>query len=165
MTTLTTILAAIPLWVWPLFLGLAALGGRAARDRSAPVLLVYALPLLGLLGLNRAQGLGEGAVALFVLAWAAGAALGWAAQPRWTLSRSARRVELSGEWWTMAAVMTLFWGNFALGLAEGLAPGATTGGWVPVAFALVAGAVSGTLAGRALRVALWPRAPQAAAQM
>lgn len=158
------ILTAIPLWVLPLFLGLLVLGARATRDREVSVLLVYALPLLGLLTVNRAQGLGEGAVLALLLGWVPGAALGWALQPRWTLARSANRVRLRGEWATMATIMALFWGNFALGMAAGAAPEVTGGMGIALAFGGLGGALSGTLAGRAIRVALWPRADQTAAQ-
>jgi len=155
--TVLTILTQIPLWVFPVFLGLLWLGARASRPRRAPVLLIYALPLLGLLTLSRALGMGELAAGALALGWLAGAAAGWAMQPRWTVARDARRVDLRGEWVTMATIMALFWGNFALGLAEGIAPVSTAAPGLAVAFGLIAGAVSGTLAGRALRVALWPQ--------
>lgn len=156
-----SILTQIPLWVFPVFLGLLVIGARASHERSAPVLLIHALPLIGLLTLHRAQEMGEAAVAALALGWLAGAALGWALQPRWTIARDARRVRLRGEWVTLASVMILFFSSFALGMAEGIAPGSTASNGLALAFGLGAGAVSGSLAGRALRVAFWPMEPSA----
>lgn len=158
---LVAILSSIPIWVFPLFLGLALLGARAMREREVPVLLIYAMPLLGLLSLHRARELAEADLALTLLAvsWVIGVAAGFALQSRWTLGRTAKRVRLAGEWVTMLCLMGLFLANFAVGMVEGMAPGLADGAGFAAGFALVAGGLSGILAGRGLRVGLTPLQP------
>lgn len=152
---MTTILSAIPLWVLPLALGLLWLGLRATRDRQVSPLLVYATPMLGLLSLARASGLAQADLALAALGVAllAGAALGHALQPRWTLGNGGGRVHLRGEWLTLATLLGLFTLNFAAGMVQGMAPGLAAGAGFALGFGLVAGGLSGLLVGRALRVA------------
>ncbi|MCT4553128.1 MAG: hypothetical protein N4A53_00405 [Pelagimonas sp.] len=156
MPALSHILSAIPLWVVPLLFGLIFLGRRAQFERSSPVFLIYALPLLGLLSLNRAISLGDLASAALLAGWAAGVALGLRLQPRWSLSRSQRRVQLRGEHLTMVTVLGLFALNFAAGMAQGMAPNLATGTMFGGLFGAVAGGLSGSLAGRAIHIARMP---------
>ncbi|WGW03879.1 hypothetical protein [Tropicibacter oceani] len=149
---MSSILSTIPLWVFPLLLGLIVLGLRALGDRSSPVLVIYALPLLGLLSLNTASRLGWAAVLALALAWVVGAGLGHAAQPKWTVSRSARRVVLRGEAVTMVTILTLFVVNFAVGMTQGIAPDLAGGILFAAGYGSIAGLLSGSLAGRALSV-------------
>jgi len=148
------ILSAIPLWVFPLLLGLVLLGARARREREVPILLIYSLPLLGLLPLSRALGLALPEMAL------SGLALGWLAghhlQHNWILWRGPRRVRVRGEWLTMVTLLGIFALNLALGMAEGIAPALTMTRGACLGFGLLAGILSGSLAGRAIRVALTP---------
>ncbi|MCA2014232.1 hypothetical protein LCM17_22265 [Cereibacter sphaeroides] len=151
---LLPILSQIPLWVFPLFLGLLWLGLRATRTRRVPVLVLYLMPLMGLLTLNRAVHLPESTAALMALALGAlvGGAIGFTLQGRWILSREARHVVLRGEWLTLAVVMGLFWENFAAGMVAGMAPGVVSGLGFALVFGLGAGVLSGVLMGRAVRV-------------
>jgi hypothetical protein len=155
---LTAIFSAIPLWIFPLLFGLIMLGLRASRDRSVTPVLVYAMPLLGLLSLNRALSLGasEAAIAALLLAYGAGAVWGYRAQAAWTVGRDARRVQLRGEWVTMGTILGLFVLNFATGMVQGMAPALADGTGFAFSFGVIAGALSGSLAGRAVRVAMWP---------
>jgi hypothetical protein len=155
---LTAIFSAIPLWILPLLFGLILLGLRASRDRNVTPVLVYAMPLLGLLSLNRALSLGasEAALAALLLTYAAGAVWGHRAQAAWTIGRDARRVQLRGEWMTMGTILGLFVLNFAAGMVQGMAPAMADSTGFAISFGAVAGALSGSLAGRAVRVALWP---------
>ena len=155
---LAPIFSAIPLWVFPLLFGLVWLGSRATRDRWVQPWLVYALPLLGVLSLSRAQGLAAAEIALAALlaAYAAGAALGYLVQPRWILARRPAQVHLRGEWVTMVTILGLFTLNFATGMAQGIAPALAQGGGFAAIFGVLAGLLSGSLLGRALRVARWP---------
>lgn len=155
---IVSILSSIPLWVFPLFLGLCFLGARAMRKREVPVLLIYALPLLGLLSLDRARGLEHAELSLAVLAvaWAAGGAAGHHLQARWTLGRSIKHVRLAGEWGTMLCLMGLFCANFATGMVQGMSPDLANGQVFAVLYGTWTGSLSGMLAGRALHVALTP---------
>lgn len=154
----TAILSAIPVWVFPLLFGLVWLGHRASRERRVSPWLVYALPMLGLLTLSRAQGLAmaEQALTALVLTYAAGAIWGYRMQPRWTIRRDTRHVHLRGEWVTMATILALFGVNFATGMAQGIAPAITATGGFALAFGAVAGLPSGSLLGRAISVARTP---------
>tara|TARA_B110000977_G_C11051607_1_gene482558 strand:- start:1765 stop:2037 length:273 start_codon:yes stop_codon:yes gene_type:complete len=71
---MSEILTGTPLWVWPLFILLVVLGLRARHERMVPIVMFYALPLLGLSALNAVAGLSAGAViwVVFVLAYGAG---------------------------------------------------------------------------------------------
>lgn len=155
---LLSIFSAIPLWVFPLLIGLLWLGRRATRSRAVTPLLIYALPLLGLMTLDRAMALPLAELALGVLvpAYMLGAVLGYALQPRWIVARDARKVHLRGEWATMITIMGLFCLNFAAGMLDGMAPALTDSLALTLLYGGIAGLFSGSLAGRALRVARWP---------
>lgn len=154
----TAILSAIPLWVFPLLFGLVWLGSRASKTRTVSIWPVYALPLLGLLSLNAAQGLAQAETALtaLVVAYLAGAVWGYRAQTAWVIRRDARRVHLRGEWVTMVTILSLFVLNFATGMVQGMAPALAGGTVFAIGFGALAGVLSGSLMGRALRVARWP---------
>lgn len=155
---LLSVISAIPLWVFPLLIGLLWLGRRATRARAVPPLLLYALPLLGLMTLDRAMAMPLAGLALSVLvpAYLLGAVLGYAMQPRWIVARDARKVHLRGEWATMITILGLFCLNFAAGMLTGMAPAFTESPALTLLYAGSAGLLSGSLAGRAIRVARWP---------
>jgi hypothetical protein len=155
---LPALLSAIPIWVFPLLAGLIWLGRRATRDRSVSVWLIYALPLLGLMSLNRALGLPLAEVALtaLVIAYLVGSALGFAVQPMWIVARDASKVRLRGEWVTMITLLGLFSLNFAAGMMHGMNPRMTDAMIPTLVFGAAAGLLSGSLAGRAICVARWP---------
>lgn len=154
----TTILSTIPLWVFPLLFGLVWLGSRASKSRAVSPWLVYALPMLGLLSLNAAQGLSQAETALTAMAasYFAGAMWGYRAQAEWVIRRDARRVHLRGEWVTMVTILSLFVLNFATGMTQDMAPALAGGTAFAIGFGVLAGALSGSMMGRALRVARWP---------
>ena len=54
---MSTFISNIPIWVLPLFIVLFIVGLRASKDRSVPILLIYLLPLLGLLTLRNITSL------------------------------------------------------------------------------------------------------------
>lgn len=118
-----------PLWVWPLLLGLIALGLVQARDRSVPGAVVLALPL-GLVAYSA-----YGIIAIFGLdpralaAWCAGILAtvvlnqsvfgiphGVVREPgRW-------RFLVRGSLLPLAVIMAIFWTRFALGVLSGMYP-------------------------------------------
>ncbi|MCD1625728.1 MAG: hypothetical protein ACU0B7_10495 [Paracoccaceae bacterium] len=155
---LTSIFSAIPLWVFPLLAGLVWLGRRAAQDRDASPWMIYALPLLGLMSLNRALGLPLAEVALtaMVIAYLTGCVLGYGVQPMWIVARDPKKIRLRGEWVTMITILGLFSLNFTAGMMQGLDPSMTEAMIPTLVFGAAAGLLSGSLAGRAIRVALWP---------
>lgn len=154
---MVNIVTNIPVWVLPLFLGLVWLGMRATRERRVSPLPMLAMPLMGMMAVNRAQTLPQAEIALtaLALAFAVGALVGFALQKRWIIATDGRRVHLRGEWLTLATLLGLFAINFAVGLAEGLGLALVSGVAFAGLFGAVAGVLSGTLLGRALRVVLW----------
>lgn len=152
---MSAILSAIPLWVIPLAFGLIWLGQRARRDREVRPVLLYALPMMGLLSLSRALGLehADAALAGLVTGLALGAWVGWRLQGGWILSHGQGRVWLKGESLTLVTLLGLFSLNFATGMVQGMAPALAAGAGLALGFGLLAGVLSGLLVGRALRVA------------
>ena len=157
----TSFLSAIPLGVFPLFFGLIWLGHRASRDRDVSTTLIYALPLLGLLSLNRALSLpaSEPALIALIIGWGLGAFWGFRTQSRWALRKSAGRVHLRGEFVTMAVLLGLFGVNFAAGVVRDVAPALSADTTFAIGFGGLSGLFSGTFLGRALWVARMPESP------
>lgn len=155
---LPALLSDIPFWVFPLFLGLIWLGVRATRNRTVSIWLIYGLPLLGAMSLTRALGLplAEFALAAHLLAYLIGSILGYAVQPMWIVSRDLRRVQLRGEWATMVTILGLFTMNFTAGMMQAMDPAMSDAMIPTLAFGAVTGLLSGSLTGRAIRVARWP---------
>ncbi|THD72920.1 hypothetical protein E7681_13425 [Thalassobius vesicularis] len=148
-----TVLANVPLWVWPLFVLLLIVGLRATRPRRAPLALVLALPLLGVLSLRSLSTLPDPMIVwpIWAIAILLGTALGHRLQTRWLISRDGPWLQLRGEWLTLATAMLIFWSNFAGGVMRVLAADALSGAPFQTGFALVLGLCAGTFLGRAIR--------------
>ena len=125
------------------------------------VWLVYLLPLLGLLTLRSLMALPMPGVVwpLAALGAVVGLKLGQSAMSRYVLSHADGRLEMCGEWLTLATMMGLFWVNFALNTAAAMAPAL----YAAPEFNAIAAALLGTLAGlfpgRAIYVARMQDAP------
>jgi len=156
-----TTFTRVPIWVWPLFIALLIVGVRASQKRDSALIVIYALPLLGLLSLNRVQSFAQAELGLsiFFFLHLIGLALGFRIQGDWIVFKTARKVTLRGEWFTFVSVMVLFSGNIVTGIFLNVAP--TIAGTMAfvIAFGSITGLVSGSLSGRALRVAFWPKQP------
>jgi len=150
---LSDILTGAPLWVWPILVGLILLGLKATKDREALCLPSFFYPLFGLISVNSVTGLrASGLVWLgFGAAYLIGAFLGNRFQGRIILGKSVKHVRLKGEWLTMAVLMVIFWMNFVGGVVAAVLPVAFASFGFKIGFALVAGLVAGSWAGRALR--------------
>ncbi|MGH1356370.1 MAG: hypothetical protein ACRBBS_14985 [Thalassovita sp.] len=148
-----TILTNAPIWVWPVFLLLLMLGLRATRDRKAPLALILALPLLGVLSIRTLAGLPAP-----VWGWAVwggalilGGVLGAKLQSRWLIEREGWTVTLRGEWLTLTTMMFIFWSNFATGMLQAVAPQILTAPGFVAGLACTLGLCSGSFLGRAIR--------------
>ena len=152
------ILAAIPLWVFPLFVVLVLLGLKSRQERSLPMAVVVLLPTVGLVTVPTLIALPHAGFALgaHALAYAAGAAAGYRLQGRWILAKGGGRVRLSGESLTLAGMMTLFSAKFVHGAMTAVAPAAVSGLAYVGAFAAVTGFAAGLFGGRALRTIIAP---------
>ena len=153
---MATLVSNIPLWVYPLFLGLLWLGLRATRDRSVSLLLMLALPLLGLLGLNRAWSLtaADTAVTGFVVAMMLGAGIGFMLQRRWIIAHEGTRLRVRGEWVTLLSMMSMFLLSFATGMMQGVGLTAVETVGFAAVYGACAGAISGVFLGRAAQAAV-----------
>lgn len=152
------IISHTPVWVWPLLVGLLVVSVLATRDRRTPLLMVYTLPLLGVLSLRTVAGFEALPLVwpAFALGYGLGAWLGWSRQARRTLQKTARFIEQQGEYLTCLTVMTIFLMNFVIGMVGGVAPELLQSLALPAALSMILGAASGTFGGRALYVAARP---------
>lgn len=151
---MSQIITNTPLWVWPLFLLLLAMGLRAARDRWVPVALIYCLPLLGISGVRTVTGL-EGPMMIwlgFMGGYFLGLWIGFQLQQRWVIVREGARVHVRGEYWTLSAMMLIFGANFVSGVLEAVAPSFHAHPVFQLIFAALIALGSGSFAGRGLRI-------------
>lgn len=151
---MSQIISNTPLWVWPLFLLLLAVGLRASRDRWVPVALIYALPVLGVSGILTVAGLDAPVIIWggFAFGYLLGGFMGHRAQRRWLVGREGARVQVRGEYWTLAAMMLIFGANFVSGVLEVVVPVVSGQLAFQLIFAAAIALGSGSFAGRALRV-------------
>lgn len=123
------IISHTPLWVWPLLLGLIALGLVQSQDRSVPGAVVLALPLAmvaySAYGLIATFGLDPRTVA----AWGAGMLTAIALNqsvfgiPHDVVRDPGRwRFLVRGSLLPLASMMAIFWTRFALGVLAGMSP-------------------------------------------
>lgn len=142
-----------PIWVWPLLFGLLALGFLSSRERNVPRLVFAGLPFLALITLNGARSLplSELVWPCYILGFLAGAYVAYGLQSRWLLGREGQLVRVSGEWFTMAVLMIIFWSNFVAGIVQGIAPSAYETPAFLVPFAFITALASGSFLGRAIR--------------
>ena len=153
------ILTGIPLFVWPLFALLLALGILASKDRETSVYPMYALPLLALTGLPNLLAMPDQSTTWisFGLAYLLGAAFGHRVQKRRLQWRSGMRVSIKGEWWSLTMMMLIFWANFAEGMIGGTAPDLLTSLPAKAIIPALKGLGSGFFLGRVLCILRAPK--------
>lgn len=151
---MSALFTGTPIWVGPLFILLLVLGLRARHARMVPVVLFYALPLLGLSALNAVVEVSAGSAvwAVFISAYVMGIAGGYRVQRRWVLGRAGRCVHLAAENLTLVMMMCVFGANFVAGFLAAVAPQVYAGSAFAVVFTAIVALSSGSFAGRALRV-------------
>jgi hypothetical protein len=151
---MTRFLTGAPIWVWPLLLLLIVVGLRARRDREVPVVLIYLLPLLGILPLRATIALpAAGWIwAVFAAGYLAGGWIGHRMQGGWMLGRNGARVRVKGESLTLLVVMLVFWANFVGGLLQAVAADVYASAIFHLVFVTIIALSAGSFAGRGLRV-------------
>jgi hypothetical protein len=151
---MTQLFTGAPIWVWPLLVVLVMVGLRARHERTVPAVLLYALPILGVMAVRSTAALPAGAViwGVFALAYLAGASGGFVMQRRWLLGREGNKVQLAGEGLTLFVMMVIFWANFAGGILQGAAPVVYNSNIFHIVFVTLVAICSGSFLGRALRV-------------
>ena len=144
--------ANVPIWVFPLFILLLYLGLRARKDRSVPIFLVAALPLLGILTVRNIIALEPPIWVWWVAAisYAIGINAGVILQRNWIIARTARVVEIKGEWITLTAMMVIFTAGFVNGFLSATMPALTQTAIFLTLFTFLTCAMSGQFMGRAI---------------
>lgn len=147
------IIINVPIWVWPLFFGLLALGFLASRSRKAPIFVFWALPILAVMAVNSMIALEASILAwlVFAIFYIVGGLYGHSFQKDIVLKRSPTHVHLKGEWLTMICIMVIFWMSFARGMTTALQPELMENPIVIAIIAVILGSVSGVFLGRSVQ--------------
>ncbi|GLQ33893.1 hypothetical protein GCM10007939_01760 [Amylibacter marinus] len=150
----TGILNGAPLWVWPLLVGLIALGLITARTRWTSLVPFYFLPLLALISLQGILALDPQILVwpIYGIGYSIGAYWVYRRQAGLILERAEGRVRLQGEWLPMISLMVIFWANFANGTISAISPSAAQGVPFVVVFVAIVSLVSGSFLGRSVRI-------------
>jgi pimeloyl-ACP methyl ester carboxylesterase len=145
--SLSQIVSNTPLWVWPLMLGVLALGVNGLRPRTVRPIRLAILPLVGLAtsiaGMVQSPQpvlAGAGWIVALVLAFPAGQAIG---RRRTARALPDGRLEIAGGWFFLLFGLSIFAARYALGVLFGVLPALKS---VPV-WIVLSGAVGGTIAG------------------
>ncbi|KPD13074.1 hypothetical protein AN476_07145 [Phaeobacter sp. 11ANDIMAR09] len=155
------ILTGAPIGVWPLLALLIALGLLCSRDRQISLLSQIPVPLIALINLPSLLALEAYRLAFISwgLAYLCGILGGFWKQGHWTLARTGLRVMAAGEWFSLTALMLLFWANFANGLVASLFPELAAMASFQILYLALLGVLSGSFLGRLLRMFFWQNQP------
>lgn len=149
---MTTFFSNVPIWVFPLFVLLLALGFRASKDRKVPVLVISAMPLLGILTVRNILSLSPPSWIWLIAAFAyfCGVLFGMKVQHSLIGERTKRFAVVKGEWMTLTAMMLIFCAGFANGFLAAIAPFVTSSSIFLVLFVVTTCAPAGHFLGRAI---------------
>jgi len=154
---LTHILRGTPVWVFPLFLGLIALGYLQSKPRDLPPARLAILPVvLAAISLSRVLS-AFGVEPLALTAWVAGTAaalllntrLKQPAGARW--SAASGTFHVPGSWVPMVLIMAVFFARYALAVSLAMKPEFVHS----AGFASAAGFGFGLLSGMFMARAWW----------
>jgi hypothetical protein len=150
------ILQKAPIWVWPLFFTLIALGLRMTRSRSVPpqpVIIISTVMLC--LSVYGVISVFQGS-ALSLLAWILVLNLTlqicrrMAYPTGWQFDAHTRRMQVPGSWLPMVLFVSIFFLKFAVGAALAMQPALATQLGFALAVSASYGLFSGIFAARAL---------------
>lgn len=144
----------VPVWVWPLFVVLLAIGIFSMRDRSGSVIPFLFYPLFGFTSLGAITALTHTPLnwITFGIAYLIGAILAFWWQDGLVLSKDRWRVRVRGEKITLIILMAIFFSNFVNGVIEAVAAHIRSLPFFTLIFAGLIGACSGSFTGRGLRI-------------
>ena len=147
-----------PIWVWPLFFVLLAIGLLARKDRTSSIIPYFFYPLFGLSAANAIASLAHVPTnwITFGVAYGVGMALAFRWQDGLILAKTGWQMQLRGDRGTLVILMTIFFSNFVGGVLQAVAPQAMQALAYTLVFAGIIGACSGSFTGRALRVVTCP---------
>jgi teichoic acid transport system permease protein len=124
LSTVVTIIAHTPLWVWPLYVLLLFLGFQRTRDSSVALFRVLILPVIViLLALLNFVTAGLSALPSMCLGFIIGSAAGWQLESESGTRRLPDgKVWLRGEWWTFAQILLVLIFRYAINIVPFLNP-------------------------------------------
>lgn len=148
------IVSAAPIWVWPLLIGLIALGVSRMRDRVMPLWRLMLLPAaltVSTFVTLLAGGLGVSGLAAVATGLGLGLAVGWLTMRAVVTTRLAgNRVMVRGEVVSLIAILVIFASRFVKGALTGIAPVSLLAPGVAELFVAVPVFCAGVMAARAL---------------
>jgi hypothetical protein len=145
-----------PIWVWPLFLILIALGFKQSRSRSVPPqpLIIISTAMLCLSGYGVISAFQGSALAL--MAWAGMLSLTLLTCQKmgypqgWQFDAQARRMHVPSSWLPMALYLAIFSIKFAMGAMPVIRPSLSQQAHFALPVSALYGLLSGIFAARAL---------------
>lgn len=143
-----------PVWVWPLFFVLVAIGLFAMKTRQSSIIPYFFYPLFGLTAANALMSLSHTPTNWIVFAgfYLIGVAVAFRWQDGLILEKQGWSMRLQGDRITMLILMVIFFSNFVNGVVQAVAPQLYQTAIYTIIFAGVIGLCSGSFTGRALRV-------------
>ena len=124
LVTFGTILAHTPLWVWPLYALLLALGFQRTRDSTIPLYRALILPLVvALLAISTFVGGGISGLPATLVGLTIGGAAGWRLEREGFTHRLAGgRIWLRGEWWSFCQLLLVLVVRYASAIVSAMYP-------------------------------------------
>ncbi|MEP4039086.1 hypothetical protein [Pseudophaeobacter sp.] len=143
-----------PIWVWPLFFVLLAIGLFAMKTRNSSIVPYFFYPLFGLTAANSLMGLVHVPTSWIIFAcfYMVGLAMAFRWQDGLILEKKDWTMRLQGDKITIIILMLIFFSNFVNGVFEAVAPQVLNTLLYTVTFGGLIGLCSGSFTGRALRV-------------
>lgn len=143
-----------PVWVWPLFFVLLAIGFLAMKTRNSSIIPYFFYPLFGLTAANALMSLGHVPInwIVFSCCYVVGVVAAFRWQDGLILEKKGWAMRLQGDKVTMLILMLIFFSNFVNGVVEAVDPQVLDTLLYTIIFAGVIGLCSGSFTGRALRV-------------
>lgn len=143
-----------PIWVWPLFVLLLAIGLLAMRTRESSIIPYFFYPLFGLTAVNALVSLGHVTTSWIVFAccYVVGAMIAFRWQDGLILEKQGWNMRLQGDKITILVLMLIFFSNFVNGVVEATSPKLSDTLLYTAIIAGVIGLCSGSFTGRAVRV-------------
>jgi hypothetical protein len=155
--TAVNILIGAPVWAWPLFFVLVALGLRSTRPRELSRSAVFVWPAILTVLSIYSVATSYGARPLALGGWLAGMASGIIVGGMTPIGRRNARFDkmsgkfyVSGSWTPLVLLMAVFWSRFAIGVARARVPQAVDTSLFQIGTSLALGLCSGLFTARTI---------------
>jgi hypothetical protein len=159
------IITNAPVWIWPLLLGLIALGYTQTFSRRMSlrkvVIMPVAMMVFSILGTVSAFGMSLTSILPWIIAlMGATALLGLRERPNGSFyDNHARVFRVSGSWVPMVLILAIFFTKFAVGVSLAIRPNLRLDPTFISTFSMLYGLFSGVFTGRAVRLIRLVNAP------